>query len=198
MTESLDRDPVVLLYDVARIMRTKFDQRARERGMTRALWHILARVEHNPGASQSELAAICEVEPITVGRLVDRLEKRGLIERRRDPNDRRIWRLHNRPAAQPILEEIKAYREELIRAIDANIGPGAREAMVDALLAIRANLTAVPETAEPPDANAASAQAGGSCDHDRTCRSHAGEPASTRSRCSSRRRARWADADLSR
>src|SRR6478736_3064122 len=90
MTESLDRDPVVLLYDVARIMRTKFDQRARARGMTRAQWHILARVERQPGLSQSELAAICEVEPITVARLVDRLEKRGLLERRPDPNDRRI------------------------------------------------------------------------------------------------------------
>ncbi len=142
MTESLDRDPVVLLYDVARIMRTKFDQRARARGMTRAQWHILARVERQPGLSQSELAAICEVEPITVARLVDRLEKRGLLERRPDPNDRRIWRLHNLPPAQPILEEISAYRRELIHDIDAHIGAAAREAMVDALLAVRAHMTA--------------------------------------------------------
>jgi len=142
MTESLDRDPVVLLYDVARIMRTKFDQRARARGMTRAQWHILARVERQPGLSQSELAAICEVEPITVARLVDRLEKRGLLERRPDPNDRRIWRLHNLPPAQPILEEISAYRRELIRDIDARIGTAAREAMVDALLGVRAQMAA--------------------------------------------------------
>jgi len=142
MTESLDRDPVVLLYDVARIMRTKFDQRARARVMTRAQWHILARVERQPGLSQSELAAICEVEPITVARLVDRLEKRGLLERRPDPNDRRIWRLHNLPPAQPILEEISAYRRELIRDIDARIGTAAREAMVDALLGVRAQMAA--------------------------------------------------------
>lgn len=141
MTDSLDRDPVVLIYDVARIMRTNFDQRARARGMTRAQWHILARVERHPGLSQSELAAICEVEPITVARLVDRLEKRGLLERRSDPNDRRIWRLHNLPQAQPILEEVSAYREELIRGIDARIGREARETMVDALLGIRAFMT---------------------------------------------------------
>jgi DNA-binding MarR family transcriptional regulator len=144
MSEPLDRDPVVLLYDVARVMRTKFDQRARARGMTRAQWHILARVERQPGLSQRELAAICEVEPITVARLVDRLEKRGLLERRPDPNDRRIWRLHNLPPAQPILEEISAYRQELIRDIDAHIGSAAREAMVDALLAVRARLNAMP------------------------------------------------------
>ncbi len=145
MTESLDRDPVVLIYDVARIVRTKFDQRARARGMTRAQWHILARVEKQPGLSQSELAAICDVEPITVARLVDRLEKRGLLERRPDPNDRRIWRLHNRPLAQPILEEMSAYRQELVRDIDAHIGAAAREAMVDALLAVRARMNAIPD-----------------------------------------------------
>jgi len=141
MTDSLDRDPVVLLHDVARIMRTKFDQRARSRGMTRAQWIILARVARLPGISQSELAAICEVEPITVARLVDRLEKRGLLERRADPNDRRIWRLHNLPAAQPILEEISGYRQELIKRIDEQIGVDSREAMVDALIAIRAVVT---------------------------------------------------------
>jgi MarR family transcriptional regulator for hemolysin len=145
MPESLDRDLVVLLYEVARIMRTKFDQRARARGMTRAQWHILARVERQPGLSQSELAAICEVEPITVARLVDRLEERGLLERRPDPHDRRIWRLHNLPPAEPILEEISAYRQELIHDIDGRIGSAAREAMVDALVAVRAHMTSIPE-----------------------------------------------------
>ncbi len=145
MTESLDRDPVVLIYDVARLVRTKFDQRARASGMTRAQWQILVRVERRPGLSQSELAAILDVEPITVARLVDRLEKRGLLERRPDPSDRRIWRLHNRPPAQPILEEISAYHQELIRDIDAHIGAAAREAMVDALLAVRARVNAIPD-----------------------------------------------------
>ena len=145
MSESLERDPLVLLYDLARIMRTKFDQRARAGGMTRAQWQILARVERQPGLSQSELAAICDVEPITVARLVDRLEERGLLERRPDPHDRRIWRLHNRAAAKPVLEEISAYRRELTREIDAHIGRAAREAMVDALVAVRAQMTATPE-----------------------------------------------------
>lgn len=157
MTDSLDRDLVVLLYDVARIMRTRFDQRARAREMTRAQWHILARVERQPGLSQSELAAICEVEPITVARLVDRLQKRGLIERRADPNDRRIWRLHNLPTARPILDEINAYREQLVRDIDARIGPETRKAMVDTLLEIRAQLAA---GAEPPGSEGTVAPAG--------------------------------------
>jgi DNA-binding MarR family transcriptional regulator len=152
MSEPLDRDPIVLLHDVARIMRTQFDQRARARGMTRAQWLILARVEHQPGLSQRELAAICEVEPITVARLVDRLEARGLLERRPDPKDRRIWRLHNLAPARPILDEISAYRQELIRDIDALVGRSARDAMVDTLLAVRARLTSAAPVADPPDA----------------------------------------------
>jgi len=149
MNDSLDRDPVVLLHDVARIMRTKFDQRARSRGMTRAQWHILARVDRQPGLTQRELAAICEVEPITVARLVDRLQEHGLLERRKDPSDRRVWRLHNLPAAREVLEEINAYREEFIRDIDAQIGRDAREAMVDSLLLVRAHLSSSDDTAPP-------------------------------------------------
>ena len=137
MTESLDRDPLVLLHDVARTMRTRFDQRARTRGMSRAQWIILARLERQPGLSQNELAAICEVEPITVARLVDRLEKSGAVERRPDPRDRRIWRLHNLPGAQPILDEISEYRQRLLVEIDEQIGRVGREALVEALLGIK-------------------------------------------------------------
>ena len=96
--QSFDRDLLILLNDVARLMRTRFDRRARAQGMTRAQWFILARLSHHPGQSQNELAAVCEVEPITVGRLIDRLEARGLVERRPDPMDRRIRRLHLLPA----------------------------------------------------------------------------------------------------
>src|ERR1700761_5792304 len=84
---SLDRDMLVVLHDVARLMRTRFDRWARTYGMTRAQGVILARRQRQPGLPQNEMANICEVEPITVGRLVDRLEARGLIERRLDPAD---------------------------------------------------------------------------------------------------------------
>src|SRR6185503_11755964 len=116
-TQNLDRDFLILLHDVARLLRTRFDQHARTHGMTRAQWVILARLSRQPGLSQNELASICEVEPITVGRLVDRLEAHGLVERCPDPADRRINRLHLLPAAQPILEEITSYRDALSEEI---------------------------------------------------------------------------------
>jgi MarR family transcriptional regulator for hemolysin len=142
MQHSFDRDVLIVLHDVARLLRTRFDQRARARGMTRAQWVILARLSRQPGMSQNELAGICEVEPITVGRLVDRLEARGFVERRPDPADRRINRLHLLPAAQPILEEITFYRDALSEEILDGLDEPARNAMVDALLHIKNKLTA--------------------------------------------------------
>ena len=97
---AMKTEMLVELYDVARLMRTRFDRWARTYGMTRAQGVILARLARQPGMTQNEMAGLCEVEPITVGRLVDRLEARGLLERRLDPADRRIRRLHLLPACR--------------------------------------------------------------------------------------------------
>ncbi len=142
--QQFDRDLMLLLHDVARLMRTRFDQRARARGMTRAQWVILARVDAKAGLSQNELAALLEVEPISVGRLVDRLEARGLLERRADPADRRIRRLHLLPAAAPVLEDINKARDVLVAELLEGIDLGVRSQMVDALLSMKNNLTAEP------------------------------------------------------
>jgi len=139
---NLERDPIFLIHDVARIMRTRFDQWARTYGMTRAQGVILVRLERQPGISQNEMAALCEVEPITVGRLVDRLEARGLIERRPDPADRRVRRLHLLPAAKPVLADIQAYRVELMGLITHGLDPAQVQTLVDVLLHMKNQLTA--------------------------------------------------------
>jgi DNA-binding MarR family transcriptional regulator len=141
---SLDRDPLILLYDVARLIRTRFDQKARAYGMTRAQWIILARLERQPGISQNEMAAVCEVEPITVGRLVDRLEAHGLVKRHLDPADRRIRRLHLLPAAKPILEAIAREREAMSERLTTGLDERSLSRFVDTLLQLKDNLTAEP------------------------------------------------------
>jgi len=138
---NLDRDILVLLHDVARIMRTRFDQWARNYGMTRAQGIILTRLDRRPGLSQNELATILEVEPITVGRLVDRLEARGFLERRPDPTDRRVRRLHLLPAAAPVLAAIEVYKTGLEEYLTDGLDPGVRQAMLEALLHMKTKLT---------------------------------------------------------
>ena len=142
MQETFERDLMILLHDVARTLRTRADRTARAHGMTRAQWIILARLARQPGLSQNEMAAICEVEPITIGRLVDRLEARGLVERRADPGDRRIRRLHLLPAARPLVEEITAYRAAANDEIADGLAPGQYDALVDMLIRIKNNLAA--------------------------------------------------------
>jgi DNA-binding MarR family transcriptional regulator len=88
------------------------------------------------------MAAIVEVEPITIARLVDRLEARGLVVRKADPRDRRVWRLHLTPAAAPILREIAKYRGEIHEVITAGMTPSLQKAITDGLLQMKANLAA--------------------------------------------------------
>jgi MarR family transcriptional regulator for hemolysin len=135
-----ETDLLFVVYDVARIMRTRADQKARATGMTRAQWVILVWLERNPGLSQNELAALVEVEPITVARLIDKLEARGAVERRADPADRRIRRLHLTEAAAPLLQQVHAYREESLGIVTEGVSEAALATTVETLLRMKCNL----------------------------------------------------------
>jgi len=145
-----ERNLIFLLHEVAHLVRTRADQRARERGMTRAQFVILKRLSRTPGLSQNELAAIVEVEPITIGRLIDRLEARGLVERRRDPKDRRIHRLHLKPKSAPILREINEYLAGLEMIMVEGIERRTFDATIAALNRIKTNLLVGADTPGKP------------------------------------------------
>ena len=93
---SLNREFAFLLNDVARMLRTCFDDRAEQFGITRGQWAVLARLDRFEGLKQSELAEMLDLQPISLTRLLDRLCANGLVERRPDPNDRRGNRLYLR------------------------------------------------------------------------------------------------------
>ena len=83
-----------MVSDVARLMRTVFDRRVRDIGLTRAQWLVLTRLYRRPGASQTELADMLEIDRASAGRMIDRMQKNGWVERRADTGDRRVNRLH--------------------------------------------------------------------------------------------------------
>ncbi len=149
MQTDLENDLLLLLYDVARMMRTRADQEARKSGMTRAQWIILARLERQPGLSQNELAAVAEVAPITIARLVDRLEEQGLVKRCPDPEDRRIWRLRLTPEAAPHLRRIESYRADLRALMTRDVDAGSLDALALSLRQMKDNLNASSRFAEP-------------------------------------------------
>jgi MarR family transcriptional regulator for hemolysin len=141
MPANVDSDVLVLLYDVARHMRTYADQMARAHGMTRAQWVILARLERQPDLSQNELAALAEVTPMTIARLIDRLEALGLVKRCMDPKDRRIWRLRLTPAAAPLIGEIKEMRAKLHAVMTKGIDPAVLDTMGVGLRQMKENVS---------------------------------------------------------
>src|SRR5918911_332664 len=114
---SPQREFAFALNDVARLLRTYADQRARQFGMTRAQWAVLARLEYNEGLKQSELAEMLDLQPITLTRLVDRLCANGLIERRPDPDDRRVKRLHLTPLARPLMDRLAEMGHEMMGTV---------------------------------------------------------------------------------
>src|SRR3954466_12244363 len=96
-----------LVNDVTRLMRKLFDRRAARFGLTRAQWRALKRVHYSEGLTQKELAANLQMEPIAIGRVIDRLQKAGFVERRGDPQDRRVRRLHLLPKAHTVLDDME-------------------------------------------------------------------------------------------
>jgi DNA-binding MarR family transcriptional regulator len=132
-----------VLHDVARALRKRFEQRAREARLelTRAQWSVLAHLARQEGINQAALAQILEIEPITLVRLLDRLQAAGLVERRPDPSDRRARVLFLMPAARPLLDRIWALAAVVREEAMAGLSEPQREQLIELLLKIKGNLS---------------------------------------------------------
>src|SRR5476651_234116 len=126
----IKREMAFTIMDVARLIKTYADQRARQFGISRAQWAVLIRIERSEGLKQSELAELLDLQPITLTRLLDRLSDNGLIERRADPNDRRANRLFLTPAARPLLERVTVLGEDMMGTVLAGLDAKTSERML--------------------------------------------------------------------
>ena len=109
--------------ETAHALRKAFDRLAVGLGVTRAQWKVLFKLTRTPGLRQVELADMLDLVPITLCRIVDRLEEAGLVERVRDPDDRRAWRLHVTAKAQPLIDKLQAVGTELVGHAFSGIDP---------------------------------------------------------------------------
>jgi DNA-binding MarR family transcriptional regulator len=140
-----------LLNDVTRHMRKHFDRRAVRFGLTRAQWRALKTIEHHEGLSQAELAELIEVEPIPVGRVIDRLQQAGFVERRADPGDRRCWRLHLADKAREVVGDMEIIAGQLRADALSGIPHEDVDTLVDVLNRIKDNLLALDSATDKTD-----------------------------------------------
>jgi len=109
--------------DITRLFRRVFDRRSSHLGLTRVQWRALSRIERSQGLSQKQLAEDLDVEAIAIGRVIDRLENAGFIERRADPGDRRCWKLFIAPKANEVMADMKIISSLLRDDVLNNIDP---------------------------------------------------------------------------
>src|SRR5258707_15783876 len=132
-----------LISDVARLMRTAFDRRVRRLGLTRSQWLVINRLHRHPGATQSELAEMLEVEKATAGRMVDRMEKKGWVVRRSDAGDRRVNRLHLTDEAEMIQLRLAQIAEHTVDDALSLLSAGEREEFSEVMRRVKRQLQAM-------------------------------------------------------
>ena len=129
-----------VLSDVARLIRRNFNRRVQKLGLTQAQWQVLAYLARNEGVRQIQLADSLDMQPISVARIIDRMQASGWVERRPDPTDRRAFNLYLTAQANPILEQM--WDQGAITRAEAlkNIPAADQDQLLRTLLRMRENL----------------------------------------------------------
>jgi DNA-binding MarR family transcriptional regulator len=140
-TYDFERSFGYVLFEAARLLSKRFDQRARALGLTRVQCQLLVRLAQHEGINQAGLADLLEIEPISLARLIDRMEQAGWIERRADPADRRARLLYMSAKAKPLFDQIVEVGYETRADALAGLSPGDRDRLIDLLLHVRGNLS---------------------------------------------------------
>jgi MarR family transcriptional regulator, transcriptional regulator for hemolysin len=144
----------MLIHDVARLLRRRIDQRAQAVGMTSAQWRVLsvvarAEFKNEEPPNQAALAEQMDLEPISLSRLIDRMEAAGLIERRADPDDRRAYRLYLQEAARPLVAKFRDVATHCMTDAMVGVSDAEIDMVSDVLSRVRNNLTGKSETVVP-------------------------------------------------
>lgn len=131
----------LLVHDAARLLRRRFEARAAGTGLSSAQWRLLVRVAKEPGVPQARLAELLEIEPISVSRLIDRMEEGGWIERRPDAEDRRVRLIYPTDKSRAAFDSVKGVAGEVYEGALAGLSMEARGALIAGLIAMVDNLS---------------------------------------------------------
>lgn len=131
----------ILLNETTRLLNRRFDQRARAFGLTRAQWQVLKQLFRSEGINQAGLAERMDIEPISLCRLVDRMEDAGWIERRPDPADRRARLLFMTAQSRAVLDTMRALATDVYAEALDGLEADEVQRFVTTLAHVRSNLS---------------------------------------------------------
>lgn len=140
-----------LTADVSRLMRTVFDRRVRALGLTRPQWLVLVRVKRRPGASQSELADMMEIEKAPAGRIFDRMVEKGWIERRADRSDRRINRMYLTDLGERVHEAILPTSLATVSDALSDLSEAEKDHLTELLARVKTRLIEIADSDPTPE-----------------------------------------------
>jgi len=148
-----------LIKDVSRLHVLRFEQRAAVHGLTLPQCRALVYLASNEGISQVQLAEFTDIEPMSLVRILDRMEAEGWVERRNDPADRRARCLYLKAKAKPLVDEIWHLVELTRREALAGIPKKQADLLISVLEKIQGNLVSLQRlppatTQSPPQHNA--------------------------------------------
>lgn len=129
-----------MLVDTSRLIRRAFDEGAKKIGVTRPQWQVLSVLRRHEGSNQGKLAEYMDIEPISLCRMLDRLQEAELVERRRDPSDRRVWRLFLTPKAEQLLLDLKPVGVEVMQMAMQGLSAQEQDTLHITLAKVKQNL----------------------------------------------------------
>ncbi len=132
-----------LVKDISRLYTLHFERHAVDYGVTIGQCKVLGYLRRNEGISQVKLAELTDTDPMTLVRMLDRMESSGLVERRPDPADRRASRLYMQSSAGPTLDAIAQTHDRALAEAMAGIADADRQLLLDLLGRIHINLDAL-------------------------------------------------------
>jgi MarR family transcriptional regulator for hemolysin len=137
------RNFAFLMRDVSRLYVSFFERFASELGLTLSQCKVLGHLSRNEGISQARLAVLSDTDPMTLVRILDRMQDDQWIERRPDPSDRRAHRLHLRDAARPVLQRMWKIAEECREEAMVALSVSEREQLIGLLERVHETLSAL-------------------------------------------------------
>jgi DNA-binding MarR family transcriptional regulator len=130
-----------LVADVARLFGTQFDQQARGRiSLPRAQCRVIVYLSSFGEMNQAQLADLLGVTPMTVVRMLDRLEEGGWIRRLDDPNDRRAVRVVATAKAERLVGPIMAVSDEITAQATQGLTAQEKTTLINLLSKVKANI----------------------------------------------------------